>query len=45
MLRVADISYAVGNAVPAVKAAAMRQTVNCAEGAIAKIIDEIATIR
>ena len=45
MLRVADISYAVGNAVPAVKAAAMRQTVNCAEGAIARIIDEIATIR
>ena len=43
MLEVADISYAVGNAVPAVKAAAMRQTIRCEEGAIAKIIEELAT--
>ena len=41
MLRVADISYAVGNAVPAVKAVAMRQTVDCTEGAIAKMIEEL----
>ena len=45
MLRVADISYAVGNAVPAVKEAAMRETVNCTEGAIAKIIEELTTKR
>jgi hydroxymethylpyrimidine pyrophosphatase-like HAD family hydrolase len=43
MLRVADISYAVGNAVPAVKAVAMRQTVDCTEGAIAKMIEELST--
>lgn len=43
MLQVADISYAVGNAVPAVKAAAMRETVNCEDGAIAKIIEELAS--
>ena len=43
MLRAADISYAVGNAVPAVKAAATRQTIDCSEGAIAKIIEELAT--
>ena len=42
MLRVADISYAVGNAVPAVKAVAMRQTIPCGEGAIAQIIQELA---
>jgi hydroxymethylpyrimidine pyrophosphatase-like HAD family hydrolase len=41
MLRVADISYAVGNAVPAVKAVAMRQTIPCGEGAIAQIIQEL----
>jgi hydroxymethylpyrimidine pyrophosphatase-like HAD family hydrolase len=45
MLRVADISYAVGNAVAAVKQAAMRQTVDCSAGAIAQIIEEIATNR
>ena len=45
MLRVADISYAVGNAVPAVKEAAMRETVDCADGAIAAIIEELATNR
>ena len=43
MLQVADISYAVGNAVPAVKAAAMRQTIDCRDGAIAQIIEELAT--
>ena len=42
MLDVADISYAVENAVPAVKAAASRQTIRCEEGAIAKIIEELA---
>ena len=41
MLQVADISYAVGNAVSAVKAVAMRQTVNCEDGAIARIIEEL----
>ena len=45
MLRAADISYAVGNAVPAVKEAAMRETVDCADGAIAAIIEELATNR
>ena len=45
MLEVADISYAVGNAVPAVKAAAMRQTICCEDGAIAAIIEEITTKR
>ena len=45
MLRVADISYAVGNAVPAVKEAAARQTVDCAAGAIASIIEELTTNR
>ena len=42
MLKVADISYAVGNAVPAVKAAAMRQTIHCEDGAIAQIIEDLA---
>lgn len=41
MLHVADISYAVDNAVPAVKAAAMRHTVACGDGAIAHIIAEL----
>jgi len=41
MLQVADISYAVDNAVPAVKAAAMRQTIACGDGAIAQIIAEL----
>lgn len=45
MLRVADHSYAVGNAVPAVKEAAMHQTVDCTDGAIAAIIEELATYR
>lgn len=44
MLQVADISYAVGNAVPAVKAAAMRQTIPCGEGAIAQIISDLAEL-
>lgn len=42
MLEVADISYAVGNAVPAVKEVAKRQTVCCEDGAIAEIIRELA---
>lgn len=41
MLRVADISYAVGNALDCVKAAAQRVTVPCTEHAIAKIISEL----
>ncbi len=45
MLAVADISYAVGNATEAVKAAAERVTVPCHEGAIAAILHELATNR
>jgi len=41
MLRNADIGYAVGNALPSVKAAADRVTVNCTDHAIAKIIEEL----
>lgn len=43
MLEVADLSYAVGNATPAVKAAADRVTVPCAEDAVAVIIRELET--
>lgn len=45
MLEVADISYAVGNAVSAVKAVAKRETICCEDGAIAAIIQELATNR
>ena len=41
MLRAADIGYAVGNAVPSVKAVADRITVSAGESAIAKIISEL----
>ena len=41
MIRRADIGYAVGNALPCVKAAADRVTVNCTEHAIAKIIEDL----
>lgn len=41
MIMAADIGYAVGNAVPALKEAADRVTVGCREHAIAAIIDEI----
>lgn len=41
MIEAADIGYAVGNAVPALKAAADRVTVDCREHAIAAIIREI----
>jgi len=44
MLRVADRSYAVGNAAQAVKAAADRVTVSAEDGAIARIIEEIAAV-
>ncbi len=42
MLQAADIGYAVGNALPHVKAAADRVTVSCQEHAIAHIIEELA---
>ena len=41
MIKLADVGYAVGNAIPALKAAATRVTVNSGEGAIAKIIEEL----
>lgn len=41
MIRAADIGYAVGNAVPSLKAAADRITVDCREHAIAAIIRDI----
>lgn len=41
MIRAADIGYAVGNAMPAVKAVADRITVPCGEHAIAHIIAEL----
>ncbi len=41
MLRAADIGYAVANALPSVKAAADRITVDCRENAIAKIIEDL----
>lgn len=41
MIRAADIGYAVGNAVPALKAAADRVTVPAAEHAIAAIVRDI----
>ena len=41
MIMAADIGYAVGNAVPALKEVADRVTVGCREHAIAAIIDEI----
>lgn len=41
MLQAADIGYAVGNALPHVKAAADRVTVPCAEHAIARIIEDL----
>ena len=37
----ADIGYAVGNAVPALKAAADRITVDCHDHAIAAVIREL----
>ncbi len=41
MIRAADIGYAVGNAIPALKEIADRVTVPCSEHAIARIIEEI----
>lgn len=41
MLEAADISYAVGNAIPTVKIRSDRVTVSAEEGAIAAIIDDI----
>ncbi len=41
MLKAADISYAVENAMPEIKEAAMHVTVSAQEGAIAAIIDEL----
>lgn len=41
MLKKADVSYAVGNAIDEVKAVADRVTVHAAEGAIAAIIEDI----
>ena len=41
LLRVADIGYAVGDAIPSVIAAADRVTVNCSDHAIAAIIKEL----
>lgn len=45
MLKTADISYAVENALDEVKAAASRLTVNWKENAIAKIIQEIGELK
>lgn len=42
MLRVADVSYAVGNAIDEVKAIADKLTVHAADGAIAEIVEDIA---
>lgn len=41
MLQVADVSYAVGNALPEVKAVADKTTVHATEGAIASIIEDL----
>lgn len=41
MLRIADIGYAVDNALPEVKAAADRVTVSCSEGAIGAILEDL----
>lgn len=41
LLEAADIGYAVGDAIPSVKAVADRITVDCAEHAIAEIIAEL----
>ena len=41
LLQAADIGYAVGDAIPSVKAVADRITVNCADHAIAAIIAEL----
>lgn len=41
MMQTADISYAMENAIPAVKAAAKRHTVHHNESAIARIIEEL----
>lgn len=41
MLQVADVSYAVGNALPEVKAVADKITVHATEGAIAEIVEDI----
>lgn len=45
MLRTADIGYAVGNAIPAVKAASNRITVPCREHALAAVIADLRKIR
>lgn len=42
MVQKADIGYAMGNAIPALKAVADKQTVRDNESAIARIIDELA---
>ena len=41
MLKTADLGFAVGNAIPAVKSAADRVTVPCGEHAIAAIVREL----
>ena len=41
MLKEADLSYAVGNALPRVKESAVRITVTNNESALAKIISEL----
>ncbi len=41
MIKFADVGYAVGNAIPSLKAAADRVTVDSSQGAIAAIISEI----
>lgn len=41
MMKAADIGYAVKNAVAATREASDRQTVACADGAIAAVIDEL----
>ena len=41
MIKVADIGYAVGNAVPPLKAVADRVTVDCRDHALAHMIGEL----
>lgn len=41
MLRIADVSYAVGNAIEEVKTVADKIAVNASEGAIAEIVEDI----
>ena len=41
LIEAADIGYAVGDAIPSVKAIADRVTVNCADHAIAQIVSEL----